>query len=306
MLQEWRKLVEEEIVPEGVFTMGEADYIDAFAKGTYAFSPQQIYDLKVFNDPNKSQVAGQVAPVPVVDQPWGMIDEGIYAVANRNQSEDRTARDYRLAGFFGYRDQIEGGELYVAKRWAIEAALNSGYTAILEDPEVQQGAPNAAVVLEQAQHPYDSFVTPDYNEVTQVIGTEIQRRVGVKTSRDEPLARFTTMRVGGPADLFATVHNLFELRALVRFARARTIPYFVLGRGSDLVISDRGLRGLVIQDRAESSRVDGSTYTAAAGVPMARAATVISRSGIVAPCAITCSVTRPSAAAMPIQSTSTR
>ena len=39
------------------------------------------------------------------------------------------------------------------------------------------------------------------------IGTEIQRRIGVKTSRDEPLARFTTMRVGGPADLFATPHN---------------------------------------------------------------------------------------------------
>ena len=124
ILQEWRKLVEEQIIPEGVFTMGEADYIDAFAKGTYAFSPQQIYDLKVFNDPNRSQIAGQVAPVPVVDQPWGMIDEGIYAVANRNQSEERLARDYRLAGFFGYRDQIEGGELYVAKRWAIEAALN--------------------------------------------------------------------------------------------------------------------------------------------------------------------------------------
>jgi UDP-N-acetylmuramate dehydrogenase len=112
------------------------------------------------------------------------------------------------------------------------------------------------------------------------IGTEIQRRVGVKTSRDEPLARFTTMRVGGPADLFATVHNLFELRALVRFARAREIAHFVLGRGSDLVISDRGFRGLVIQDRAESSRVDGSTYTAAAGVPMARAATETQKAGL--------------------------
>ena len=43
------------------------------------------------------------------------------------------------------------------------------------------------------------------------LGTDIQRRLGVKTSRDEPLARFTTMRVGGPADLFATAHNTFEL-----------------------------------------------------------------------------------------------
>ena len=112
------------------------------------------------------------------------------------------------------------------------------------------------------------------------IGSDIQRRVGVKTSRDEPLARFTTMRVGGPADLFATVHNLFELRALVRFARSRSIPHMVLGRGSDLVISDRGIRGLVIQDRAEGSRIEGDRYTADAGVPMARAATETQKAGL--------------------------
>ena len=112
------------------------------------------------------------------------------------------------------------------------------------------------------------------------VGSDIQRRVGVKTSRDEPLARFTTMRVGGPADLFATVHNLFELRALVRFARARDIAHRILGRGSDLVISDRGIRGLVIQDRAEGSRIDGDRYVADAGVPMARAATETQKAGL--------------------------
>ena len=46
---------------------------------------------------------------------------------------------------------------------------------MLADPEVQTSAPNAAVVLEQATHPYDSFVTPDYNEVTVALGTEIQK-----------------------------------------------------------------------------------------------------------------------------------
>jgi UDP-N-acetylmuramate dehydrogenase len=112
------------------------------------------------------------------------------------------------------------------------------------------------------------------------VGTDIQRRIGVKTSRDEPLARFTTMRVGGPADLFATVHNAFELRALVRFARSRGLPHLVLGRGSDVVISDAGVRGLVIQDRAEGSRVDGERYIADAGVPMARAATETQRAGL--------------------------
>jgi UDP-N-acetylmuramate dehydrogenase len=121
-------------------------------------------------------------------------------------------------------------------------------------------------------------VTSSFDAI--VVGTDIQRRIGVKTSREEPLARFTTMRVGGPADLFATVHNAFELRALVRFARARELPHLVLGRGSNVVISDRGIRGLVIQDRAEGSRVDGDHYTAEAGVPMARAATETQRAGL--------------------------
>ena len=112
------------------------------------------------------------------------------------------------------------------------------------------------------------------------IGSEIQRRLGVKTSRNEPLARFTTMRVGGPADLFVVAHNRMELRALIRFAHARGVPYVLLGRGSDVVISDRGVRGLVIQDRAEASRTEGERYIAEAGVPMARAATETQQAGL--------------------------
>jgi UDP-N-acetylmuramate dehydrogenase len=111
-------------------------------------------------------------------------------------------------------------------------------------------------------------------------GTDIQRRIGVKTSRDEPLARFTTMRVGGPADLFATAHNAFELRALVRFARARELPHVILGRGSDVVIADAGVRGLVIQVRAEGSRVDDDRFIAESGVQMMRAATEAQRAGL--------------------------
>jgi UDP-N-acetylmuramate dehydrogenase len=112
------------------------------------------------------------------------------------------------------------------------------------------------------------------------IGTAIQRRLGVKTSRDEPLARFTTMRVGGPADLYAVAHNGFELRGLVRFARSRDLPYTILGRGSDVVISDRGVRGLVIHVRAEGARLDGPRLVADAGLPMARAATLAAEAGL--------------------------
>ncbi|HTC85405.1 MAG TPA: UDP-N-acetylmuramate dehydrogenase [Candidatus Acidoferrum sp.] len=112
------------------------------------------------------------------------------------------------------------------------------------------------------------------------LGTDIQRRIGVKTSRDEPLARFTTMRVGGPADLFAIAHNGFELRGLLKFARSRGLPHVLLGRGSNVVIADAGFRGLVIQDRAEGAEIREDRLVAEAGLPMARAATVTQEAGL--------------------------
>lgn len=112
------------------------------------------------------------------------------------------------------------------------------------------------------------------------LGTDIQRRIGVKTSRDEPLARFTTLRLGGPADLFAVAHNAFELRKLVQFARARGLAHTVLGRGSNVLIADAGIRGLVIQDRAEGVEIVGTNLVAEAGLPMARAATVSQAAGL--------------------------
>jgi UDP-N-acetylmuramate dehydrogenase len=109
---------------------------------------------------------------------------------------------------------------------------------------------------------------------------DIARRVGVKAERHAPLAKLTTMRLGGPADLLVTAHNGFELRALIRFARSRAIPLTLLGRGSNVVISDRGIRGLVVHVRAEGSRIEGTTYVAEAGVPMARAATETQKAGL--------------------------
>ena len=112
------------------------------------------------------------------------------------------------------------------------------------------------------------------------IGGDIQRRLGIKTSRNEPLARFTTMRVGGPADLFAEVRNLFELRGIVRFARTREIPLFLIGRGSDLIISDSGIGGLVVVVRSAGLRLEGNRLTAEAGVQMAKVATVTKTAGL--------------------------
>jgi UDP-N-acetylmuramate dehydrogenase len=111
-------------------------------------------------------------------------------------------------------------------------------------------------------------------------GTEIQRRLGIRTSRDEPLARFTTMRVGGPADLYAAPVNAFELRAIVRLARGRDLPHAILGRGSNVVVSDAGVRGLLIHVRAQGFEIAEGRLVADAGLPMAKAATVTAEAGL--------------------------
>jgi UDP-N-acetylmuramate dehydrogenase len=110
--------------------------------------------------------------------------------------------------------------------------------------------------------------------------TDIQRRLGIRAMRDEPLARLTTMRVGGPADLFAEVHNAFELRGIVRYALTREISLFLIGRGSNLVISDAGIGGLVVLVRAGSHRIEDGRLIAEAGLAMARAATVTREAGL--------------------------
>jgi UDP-N-acetylmuramate dehydrogenase len=112
------------------------------------------------------------------------------------------------------------------------------------------------------------------------VGTDIQRRLGIKTSRDEPLARFTTMRVGGRADLYAEVRNLFELRGIVRYARTHDLPLTLLGRGSDVVISDVGIGGLVVRSAAQQVRIEGDRLIADARLPMAKAATLAREAGL--------------------------
>ena len=65
--------------------------------------------------------------------------------------------------------------------------------------------------------------------------------------RDEPLARHTSMRVGGPADLFCEVTTREELGVRLRHAVATASPVFLLGGGTNLVVADRGIRGMTIK-----------------------------------------------------------
>jgi len=67
-----------------------------------------------------------------------------------------------------------------------------------------------------------------------------------KLTREEPLARKSTMLVGGAARVYAEPRNVGELQSLLRWAKARGVPVFPLGRGSNVIVPDEGVEGLVI------------------------------------------------------------
>ncbi|MEO6061628.1 MAG: FAD-binding protein, partial [Thermoflexales bacterium] len=83
-----------------------------------------------------------------------------------------------------------------------------------------------------------------------ISATELRARA--KTN--EPLSRYTTARVGGPADLLIEARTTEELLSLVQRADAISMPCHILGSGANVLVSDLGVRGLVIVNRAREIR----------------------------------------------------
>jgi UDP-N-acetylmuramate dehydrogenase len=91
---------------------------------------------------------------------------------------------------------------------------------------------------------------------------------GIQLATDAPLAPLTTLRVGGTADRLASPRDRDALLAVLRLARDAKVPWLVLGNGSDVVVADDGVRGLVIRNRAKAVTVEDGTLSADAGTPM--------------------------------------
>lgn len=97
----------------------------------------------------------------------------------------------------------------------------------------------------------------------------LARERGVDLERDVAIGPLTTLRVGGMAERMTTAETAEQLVAALRLARDAGIPGGVLGKGSDLVVADRGIRGLVIRNRTDAISIDGTTVRAESGAAMA-------------------------------------
>lgn len=99
---------------------------------------------------------------------------------------------------------------------------------------------------------------------------------------DEPLSKHTTWRIGGPADVFIVPRTMEEVKAVVLAAHTHNIPLFILGRGSNLLVQDGGMRGAVLKlgDELAAVEVNGHSLTALAGRSIVSAAHIAIRHGL--------------------------
>ena len=98
----------------------------------------------------------------------------------------------------------------------------------------------------------------------------------------EPMAGHTTFRIGGPADCLLQLESEEQLKNVQRYLNIVEAPYFVLGNGSNLLVSDHGYRGIVLQVGQKMSRiqVEGCRITAQAGALLSQVAKVAMESGL--------------------------
>lgn len=92
---------------------------------------------------------------------------------------------------------------------------------------------------------------------------------GLRLERNVALGRLTTLRVGGPADRLAAPRTRTELVATLRAAREAGVPALMLGKGSDIVVADAGVRGLVIRNRVDAISIKETSVHAESGAPLA-------------------------------------
>ena len=112
---------------------------------------------------------------------------------------------------------------------------------------------------------------------------KLQKLIGeAKVLANEPMASHTTFRIGGPADYFVMPETVEELRDILALCKEEGLPYFILGNGSNLLVGDKGFRGVVIQlyKNFDGLSIEGTKVTAKSGAMLIRVAKEAGKAGL--------------------------
>jgi UDP-N-acetylmuramate dehydrogenase len=108
-----------------------------------------------------------------------------------------------------------------------------------------------------------------------------QSKIGT-VKENEPMANHTTIKIGGPAEIFVEPSSVENLEATMNLIRMYKVQWIAIGRGSNLLVSDRGISGVVIKlgSGLDKVEINGTTLTVGGGHSLVSLATSISRKGL--------------------------
>lgn len=114
-----------------------------------------------------------------------------------------------------------------------------------------------------------------YKRLTEIVGND-----NVLTG--ESMKKHTTFRIGGEADYFVTPCDILDIGRIIKVCRQENVPYFVMGNGSNLLVGDKGYRGVIIQvyDKLNSITWENDTATVMAGCLLGRFGREAARRGL--------------------------
>ncbi len=98
----------------------------------------------------------------------------------------------------------------------------------------------------------------------------------------EPMSRHTTFHIGGPASFFVTPQTVEEIGQVLQLCKAERVPYYILGHGSNLLVSDKGIEGIVLQlyDNFSNYRIEENQVKAQAGVMLSKIGAAVKEEGL--------------------------
>lgn len=113
------------------------------------------------------------------------------------------------------------------------------------------------------------------DRVTEIIDKE-------RVFMDEPMSKHTTFRIGGPADYFVCPKNIDEVQKVVRLCHEMEMPFYLLGNGSNLLVGDKGYRGVIIRlyKQMDKIEVSGTQIKAQAGALLVRVSNEACKNGL--------------------------
>src|SRR5256886_3381239 len=207
----------------------------------------------------------------------------------------RFSRTKALSGKFGrafdHTDRVVITDVYAASetpisgisgRTIVDEIVQHGHRGVSYQPRLEWMHRDVGNLLETGDLVL-SLGAGNIHEQLEILAADLVIPVQLKSivGEDsavrlyEPLSKHTTLRVGGPAQFWVEPQSEHAFGDLIRFCRDEHLPLFAIGRGSNLLVRDGGIRGAVVHPRGgdfEKIEVDGCEITAGAGVKLRQVA----------------------------------